>query len=433
MQDVIVQKKSIRDISLPKRRIDTSKNNTPIINDEDTPPKKINSYNFDYNNDEEKGGRKGLYVSLFIFIIAIIFGISSLFNKAKVEVVVKNKVLPISLSYSAKKDAPSGEFGYQVVSVSSVTEEIAKASKEEMTESKASGQIIIYNTGSKPQKLVTNTRFETPNGLIFRIQNDVTVPKSSTLSGKSVPGSIEALVYADKAGENYNTDLTDFTLPGLKNTSAYKEVYARSKTKIQGGFSGMMKVVGEETKKEIGSKMDQKLKEDLTNQITSQIPENFIVFKNGIEFLIESPNQKKSDGENVIISKKGIANALIFDKKILTSQITKDINSDINITEFEDVSLQNLSDLNFDFASGTNIKSSNEVKFNLSGDLNIIWNFDENELKNDLLGINKNKMNGLLMSKYTGIEKADASIFPFWKTSFPLKIDKIEIVKVPKL
>ena len=100
---------------------------------------------------------------------------------------------------------------------------------------KASGKITVYNNyGSAPQKLITNTRFQTKDGKIYRIKGAISVPGM---------GMTEATVYADQAGEEYNIVPTEFTLPGLKGGARFEKVFAKSKTAMSGGSSGNARVV----------------------------------------------------------------------------------------------------------------------------------------------------------------------------------------------
>ncbi|MFA6587519.1 MAG: hypothetical protein WCT08_00450 [Patescibacteria group bacterium] len=72
---------------------------------------------------------------------------------------------------------------------------------------KARGEIKIINNYSKAQPLMATTRFKSPGGLIFRIQEKVIVPAG---------GSVETLIIADETGEKGALEKdTRFTIPGL--------------------------------------------------------------------------------------------------------------------------------------------------------------------------------------------------------------------------
>ena len=70
--------------------------------------------------------------------------------------------------------------------------------------------------------------------------------------GKTTPGTIEVVAYADEAGPEYNSPPTDFTVPGLKNTPQAAKVYGRSNGPVTGGASGTVKSVSDSELKQAG-------------------------------------------------------------------------------------------------------------------------------------------------------------------------------------
>lgn len=63
--------------------------------------------------------------------------------------------------------------------------------------SNAKGIIVIYNELTQDQDLKPNTRFTTDDGLVFRSEGWIKVPKSKTINGVTEIGSIEVSVVAD--------------------------------------------------------------------------------------------------------------------------------------------------------------------------------------------------------------------------------------------
>ncbi len=106
--------------------------------------------------------------------------------------------------------------------------------------SNAKGIIVIYNELTQDQDLKPNTRFTTDDGLVFRSEGWIKVPKSKTINGVTEIGSIEVSVVADTV-DIFGVSIWDrgnipdgvtMTIPGLKFNR--DRVYARSK----GSFSG---------------------------------------------------------------------------------------------------------------------------------------------------------------------------------------------------
>lgn len=460
VQDVVFPKRSIRDVELPSRRRETTTAPTrsrPKITRHETPvqeeyeesvpshtPASFESripphtprasYAFDYDTDvpPHKESRLGLWVSLAVFIVALGFGLSALFVSAEVSVTPKIKTIPINAPLTASKDRPSGEFGYQVVSVSASLDKTVPAGASQKVDKKASGTIVIYNNASdEPQKLIANTRFETADGKVFRIATPVSIPGRKTENGKKVPGSIEAVVTADQAGESYNIDLTDFTIPGLKGDPRYTTLYARSKTAMTGGFSGEMKVVEASLEKSTQTELEIALKAKLKNDIISQIPVDFILFADGVSYDIQALSQKNTDkADEASLELKGSAHAVIFDRALLSKAIV-DLYKDSIDTAGQTLSVINLADLTFVLGGNSKISQNmtTPITFTLTGDAKLEWLFDESMLKNDLLGIKKTDLSGLLQAKYPSIESAKVKIRPIWKRSFPVDPSEVTIVK----
>jgi len=97
--------------------------------------------------------------------------------------------------------------------------------------SRAYGTMTIFNDTDIPQRFIRNTRFESPNGKIFRIPQSVTIPAKTG----NVPGSITSTVFADTTGPEYNIPPTNFTVPGFKGTDRYNLFYGRSYQPMSGG------------------------------------------------------------------------------------------------------------------------------------------------------------------------------------------------------
>jgi len=89
----------------------------------------------------------------------------------------------------------------------------------------AKGTLTIYNTSTTAQTLVATTRFLSPENILFRLEEGVTVPAG---------GSVEAAVYADQAGATGNLAPTRFTIPGLSQ-SKQELIYAESAVAFTGG------------------------------------------------------------------------------------------------------------------------------------------------------------------------------------------------------
>src|SRR3989344_755828 len=292
-------KRSIRNIPLPNSKSRPSTKDAPL-----------NETGVTKNSAQKTPSRRGASIkfsNLGIWVIALVVLIglgyagSFLFVSATVTVIPKEITVPIDLTGTASLEPADGELGFTIATLSREGSKKIPASGEEKVERKASGKIIIYNNnGMNGQKLVANTRFETPDGLIFRIQESVLVPGQKTVSGVATPGSITATVHADQPGEKYNVGLSDFTIPGFKSDSRFVKIIAKSDPKfpIKGGFVGAVKKIAPTDAASAKLAIETQLKNELQEDLKSQIPDSHVLFNKAFTFSFEElpQNNEKDSG-----------------------------------------------------------------------------------------------------------------------------------------
>ena len=353
------------------------------------------------------------------FIVFNLFSGATLTYAAKSADITLNKDI-----YTATKEAGEDGLPFSVIKLSGEKGVNVKANGEEQVSEKASGRIIVYNNGSSnSERLIKNTRFETPDGKIYRIQEDITIP-GKTASGA---GSIEVTVYADKAGAEYNTGLTDFTVPGLKGDPRYSTIYARSKTPMTGGLVGLAKRVSQGDMENAKNNLEASLKEDLVNQAIAQVPGDFILYPNLVSITFSDLPQTNAENGEVTINRSAEFSGVIFKKS--------DLNEFLGQRKLEGaipapVELSDLSSLQAAFAgeSNVNLLEASSIQVELSGNLKAESVVDENSLKSKLRGSAKSSLDDILR-EFPSIENASLVVRPFWKSAVPDETEKIKIVK----
>ena len=196
-------------------------------------------------------------------------------------------------SFNAAINADINELSYEIMTIEKTDSKKIAATGREEIEEKASGKIVIFNDfNTSSQRLIKNTRFETPEGLIYRINKSIIVPGQKTEGGKTVPGSIEATVYADEAGEKYNIGLTDFTIPGFEGSPRFDSFYARSKTEMAGGFAGERLSANPDELKKAQDELRTELKKQLMAEAFSQIPDEFYPWPANVKIPDSKINRK---------------------------------------------------------------------------------------------------------------------------------------------
>ena len=408
----------------------------PIPNSRKGGEIKIKKHNFEdtqniYNTSENKKTPKFimwfLAVSSAVFLLFILL---SIFSGAVVEVVpVQEKTSLDGKVLDAKKDADSAgnELPFKMIILEDSDSEKVPASEENEVQRKASGNIVIYNKySSKSQKLIARTRFETPDGKIYRIKKSVVVPGTTVQNGEIIPGSVEVTVYADIPGEEYNIGLVDFTIPGFKGDPRFDKFYARSKTPMEGGFSGIIKSASSEDVKNALRGIENSLKETLLTQARSQVPDDFILYDNAVFFeFSDTTKQKETTGNSVLVTNTGKLYGVIFNKSELSRFIA---NNFIDFYDNEDVTVLNLDELKLKIIDKEklNPEDINKLKLEFSGVADVVWNIDKDTLSKSIAGKNKEDFNSII-SKYPSVDKAKATIRPFWEKAFPKDIRDITV------
>lgn len=381
------------------------------------------------NNNADYGShlkiRRSVLWALVVVCLGVLFYvISVLFTGATVTVSPLSQKVTVNTTLLASKTAEvkGSDLQYQLVTLSDQLQKEVIAQGTRMEEKKASGQIVIYNNDSTTaQRLIRNTRFQTPEGLIYRISEPVTVPgKKGT-----VPGSLEVTVYADTAGADYNIGLTDFTIPGFKTSpSKYKNMYARSKTAMTGGSKGVVRVVKPEDEKVARDSMVADLKTRLLASAAAQTPDGYSFFDRATLFNVEQlPNQNK-DTDTVVLTQKVVLTGLVLERKSLATAIAmKQLNGydekpiDLSTLDGLDIVPQNMSIGVFD---------RDPVKLAISGTASFVWLYDAAKISAALVS-QKTAEYKEVMVAFPEVTTAKVVVRPFWRNTFPDEATRIVV------
>ena len=220
--------------------------------------------------------------SISILILLIIFYIAlpgaTLYLTPSASVLEKsvNVTLAEAEKNSAELEASAPHMlaSYQVTAqVERSVPHFATGKELSPTASNANGQITIINNASYSWPLVASTRFQTNEGIVFRISESVDVPPSSA----GGPGKIEAFVIADAedaygqiAGERGNIGPAKFFLPGLKDSSR-DVLYAESYADMEGGVTDYTTYVSEDDIEAARSKLKEALIKAVEDELRNEV------------------------------------------------------------------------------------------------------------------------------------------------------------------
>lgn len=388
-------------------------------------------------------GRKKQSRSIWYAIIAsslILIGIYSmgaLMAGADIEIYPRHREPTINTLVTAYPEKRDGELAYEVMTLSASGESQVEAAGEEQVQEQATGIIEIIKTTPGSERLVANTRFESPAGLIYRIDAPVLVPGAVTDdSGNSVPGTVRVEVVADEAGEVYNLDTgIRFTVPGFAEsglTGLYENVYAESRTDIDGGYDGLQYSVQDAELSTARQRLQQELRDALRERMDTERPADFVLFPDAVTFTYEAapPVEYPESDDLVTIKETATLQIPIFQQDELATYVA---NATVPGYEGNPVRIDNYSEMSFTYDSATTsqgrIDSLPSLDFTLSGTPELVWTFPVDEFKNEVSGEAKDALR-LIITEYPAIEGATGKIRPFWKQSYPDDTDLINVVEV---
>lgn len=371
-------------------------------------------------------------VFIFIFFLSGMgFWVYSNWPKMEVQLFPKEKIeetnfdLLVCDDKEAGENCLSGDYQELVIEVS----ENYDSSGEKFSNDKgmARGIVKIYNNySSRPQALVATTRLMSEEGKLFRLIKGVTVPG---MDGDQ-PGVVEAQVIADKIGQNYNINPTEFKIEGFKGGDKYDKFKVISENPMVGGANDTdnkkVKVVTENDISSAREKtidlFNEKLEENIKNKIDSS--ETFVT--GSIEKEIMKSDSSYAPGDiidrfNYTVRQK--IKLITFNKNEFDDIIKKSFDEKIS----EDLVMREIKQIDFQ----KDVADYQEKELDLSVKAEAVYwpIIDELKIKRELASREgeeiKNYLTGL-----NQIEKAIISYNPSWLSFVSVKEKNILIKEI---
>ncbi|MDP2655263.1 MAG: hypothetical protein Q8P17_01745 [bacterium] len=400
--------RTLNDIIPPSRRKETG----PFLNSQssreplnlsvDKPPK------FPYTT-----------LGVVALIVAISIGALFYFSTAKVEVIPGTVSAAVQNSFTASKG--TGSLPFEILTSQKIASQSVKGSGSKTVNSSASGTITVYNTQTKSQKLIANTRFATSAGLIFRIRSAITVPGGTPTK----PGSTTTKVYADKTGSSYNVGSTSFTIPGFAGTPQEKMVYARSTSAMTGGTSGTVPVVDATLEEQARSALKTALAPDLLEGINTQIPQGYVLVPGAMTTVYESLESAPSSTTGMVeIKEQGTVTAVIFPNTALAKEIAYSVagleyqGEPITLTTSDNLLLATVNMPDPD---------TETFSFTLAGTASLTYTVDKSRISAAVAGKTRSAAE-VALTNYPEVKRALIILRPFWRQTLPKDPSSITVV-----
>ncbi len=381
--------------------------------------------------DGTKRGSKRVTLSVIIFAVLVggSLALSALLGKTELTVYPKFNEPNISSEFTAYPDKRDNALAYEIMTLESTSESQVKASGQIEVKQQATGKIEIIKTTPGAERLIKNTRFRSPDGKVFRIKESVIVPGSVN----DVPGTIQADVFADEVGEQYNLKTgTRFDVPGFQDSGLddlYKAIYAENRSDITGGFNGPQFKIDDGELGTARQALQLKLRDELLARVQAEKPSGFVTFPGAVAITYNQLPAVEYGNDLVTIREQAVLQIPLFSSADFGAFLAKQA---VATYSGGPVRVDDPAALTFSYTNGTTsagvIANEPSLTFKLTGKPLLIWEYDANKLTKDLAGLPKTAINNAI-SAYPGIDGAKVSITPFWKRSFPETPEDIIIVE----
>lgn len=414
--------KNLNDIIPPSRRrtLEGASTDVPSYtsNSDEFPPIPPERPSYARNHSPRRK-RSFPVVSIILAGVVVLLSVGALFafSGAQVQVVSTENSSSVAGEFIAT--ASEGDLPFEVLVVEKVATASVKSEGTETVNQSAQGTITIENKQDVPQQLIKNTRFETPDGLVFRIRDSVVVPAAKA----GAPGTLDATVYADATGDRYNVGPTSFTLPGLAGSATFTLVTATSKEAMKGGFAGPRPSVSQATRDTQSEKLRTDLAPEIDAALKDAVPEGYVLVPGASRISYESQPDAAASGGDVEISEKAVALAVIFPTGALAKAIGYQV---VGSYSGQSAMLKDVSTLTLTPVGDLPQPGASEFAFSLSGNTTILWQVDPAKIAGAVAGKSRSSAETLI-SGFPEVEKATFVLRPFWKSSFPDDPAKIKV------
>jgi hypothetical protein len=386
----------------------------------------------------KRKSRFRLYLTAFsilaIFTTSVI--VTTMTGGAIINVYPKNRVVTVNAEFIAYNERRPGELTFEVLTLEATGERQVAASGQETVQTQASGFIDVFKTTPGNERIIKNTRFESTNGKIYRVQESVTIPGATTSAdGDTIPGKVTVEVFADEVGESFNLSAQQrFSVPGFKENNLsqlYNSIYAINPEPISGGFDGPRFIIEENELANARQELQAELKKSLLEKFKGATPPGFVTFDSATTLTFTELTATQYSDTLVTIREQAILHVPLFSATELAAFIAKSTILGYNTSE--SVRIEKIDELRFSYqstdSSEINIINTESIAFKIVGNPRIIWTFNGDEIRNDLQGKEKTA-HAVIMGKYPGIERSTIDIKPFWKRVFPETAQKIRVNEI---
>ena len=367
-------------------------------------------------------GKSFLPGSWVLFAITILvlagIGLASLhFLFAKATVIVR----PVLRSVEVYKRITAG--GSSATSIS-VFEETVIATKlffatgKELKDIRAKGVIRVFNNQDRAITLVAQTRFMSEEGKVFRAVDRVIVPGGT----RKNPGIKDVDIVAAEPGKDYNIGPSQFSIPGLAGSALYTQMHGESTNATTGGVTEEITVVSSADIAQAERTLVQELGDRARVALDTKIPDTLFVIENAtVVSVLEAGTIVKEGAALDEFSYRAQVQVTVY---AVPQAELESLQSAFLAKELQDKE---------QLAQGTTKVTYEQVRvdegvvsFDISIRAGAYQEINPTELVIRLRGKSQEQAQ-LILFTYPGLQGGEILLWPFWRTSLPEDVEKIDI------
>ena len=378
--------------------------------------------------------KKGLWLTITLSVVVLVcvagFLASTYFSRAVFS--ITPKVLPVSVNSTLViKSGVTGELTYEVITMRQSQSITVPSSDVPSASTKAQGSVTVYNSYSASSvRLIAGTRLSDDSGRVYRLSSSINIPGYTKPSGSIVAGSITAKIVADQPGASFNIsksdNISDMKIVAYKGGAKYDDVYARLKSDVVGGSSGVKKVVSPAVLASSTALLKASLLSALRDQVKSSVPLGYIMYDSGYSSAFSAPVVSGTDKNQAVVTVNGVVYGIIFKRIDLVSKLAGG-NAVSGFGKF-DYTSPGLEELSFNISNLKDFapEKKGTLIINIKGNLKLVGTIPVDKLKESLAGKSLADSQIVLKTFSSVIENADGELVPPW-SKIPTDVSRIVV------
>lgn len=363
--------------------------------------------------------RNGLFRKLaiaFIVPVVLVLGVVAYVTYARSTITIhpaRETVMSSRVVTVAAVPEGTDEIAGEVREITVGGEKTGFPSGSTLSDGVASGLVTLVNDTDQAFTLVATTRLLTPDGVLFRLRNQTTIPPR---------GEIKAEAYADQPGKGGDIGPTTFTIPGLR-AETQRVVYARSEEAMTGGVAAK----GVASEEDI-ARLEEELMMDLSNEAQEELAARVEGTWTGQAFeksvLSRFVNVRPGEETDRIVIRLSLrVRSVSFDRAAALDAVVEDLKRSLT-SDRELVAVDgDAAKVEIERVDAASGKAA--IRVTLSGETSVTLSsplFDAAKLKGLDLDAVQSYFEGI-----EGIERIDVRFRPFWIKRMPDLPDHIEL------